>query len=190
MAEHFNHSLMAKLDSPERKKILPPDVVLKKLAVLSGETVVDVGAGTGYFAMPATELVGPGGRVIAVDASREMADELGRRTAASGLANLEIVCSEEYAFGVASNTADLVLLATVLHEVDDKPRFLAEAKRVLKPGGRIGIVEWQAVETGRGPGLAERVAPAATGQLLRKTGFSSIALQDLNEFFYLATAIA
>jgi ubiquinone/menaquinone biosynthesis C-methylase UbiE len=181
---------MAKLDSPERKKILPPDIILEKLAVAKGETVVDIGAGTGYFAIPAATLAGPNGRVIAVDASREMAEELERRRAAAGLANLEVVRSLEYGLGVASGMADLVLMATVLHEVDDKPRFLGEARRVLKPGGRIGIVEWQAVETGRGPGLAERVAPAETGRLLKKAGFGSIALEDLNEFFYIATAIA
>ena len=179
---------MAKLDSPERSKILPPEDILRAFDLSEGETIVDVGAGIGFFSFPAASMVGPSGRVIAIDTSREMVEELSRRYAGVELKNLEIHISDGYDFGVDSGTADFVLIAAVLHEVDDKPRFLKEALRVLKPGGRIGIVEWHAIETGRGPRLEDRLKPAETDELLRGAGFSSIQGKILNDFFYLVRA--
>jgi ubiquinone/menaquinone biosynthesis C-methylase UbiE len=189
MSHGFDPANMGKLDSPERRKMLPPDVILRGFDLSAGETIVDVGAGTGFFALPAASAVGPSGRVIAVDHSEEMAEELSRRAAEAGLDNLDVRVASGYDLGVDSSIADLVFLATVLHEVDDKPRLLTEALRVASAGGRIGIVEWQAVETGRGPSMAERLEPAETEALLRDAGFHSTRTWDVNESFYLASAI-
>lgn len=190
MTTHFNPAHRAKLDSPERRLILPPETILHEFGLSSGEIMVDVGAGVGYFALPAAEIVGPTGRVIAVDVSSEMVEELERRRAAAAVTNLEILRSEEYTFGIGSGVADLVLVATVLHEVDDKRRLLEEARRVLKAAGRIGIVEWRAAEMPMGPRLSVRLEPSVTSRFLEEAGFSSIRTRDLNEAIYLASAVA
>jgi ubiquinone/menaquinone biosynthesis C-methylase UbiE len=83
----------------------------------------------------------------------------------------------------------MVLVATVLHEVDDKLRILGEVLRVLKAGGRVGIVEWRAEEMDRGPRLDERLASAETVSLLQEVGFQSTDAWELNESFYLATGV-
>jgi SAM-dependent methyltransferase len=75
----FRHEDAQKLDDPERKKSLPVDVVVSRLGLHPGARVADVGAGTGYFAIPMAHAVGSRGRVFAVDVQPEMLDQLRRR---------------------------------------------------------------------------------------------------------------
>jgi len=148
---------MARLESPERRRLIPTDLILGVFGLGPSETVVDVGAGIGLFSFEAARLVGPSGKVLALDTSEEMLAELGRRIEASGLSNLAALRSREYEFPLESTMADLVILSTVLHEVDEPRRLLEEISRILKPGGRIGIVEWQpeGPPVGGAPGQAE-----------------------------------
>jgi SAM-dependent methyltransferase len=88
-----------------------------------------------------------------------------------------------------SGIADFVLLSTVLHEVETPDRMLNEIARVLKPGGRLGIVEWQAADTGQGPGVSERIAPARMFRLLAEAGFDGAIHINLNEQFYTVSAV-
>jgi precorrin-6B methylase 2 len=103
MPHKFNPHNMKKLE--ERKKILPPGKVLMELALSRGDVMVDVGAGSGYFSIPASEIVGEKGRVIAVDNSKEMIQELKSRTKALGIENIEIIVSNEYDLLVDDDTA-------------------------------------------------------------------------------------
>jgi len=93
MPHKFDPQHMAKLD--ERKKILPPKEILLELGLKAGEVMIDIGAGSGYFSIPAVEIVGEKGGVIAVDNSKEMINELSTRVGKSGSGNIEIVLSAE-----------------------------------------------------------------------------------------------
>jgi ubiquinone/menaquinone biosynthesis C-methylase UbiE len=189
MGKSFDPAHMAKLDSPGRRKMLPPEAILSGFSLTEGETMVDVGAGTGFFALPAAAVVGPTGRIVAVDQSEEMVEELARRVTQAELDNISVHVSSGYDFGIGSDIADMVLIATVLHEVDDKPRMLGEALSVLKTGGRVGIVEWRAEEMDRGPRLDERLTSTETISLLQEVGFQSTRAWELNESFYLTSGV-
>ena len=201
---------MARLESPERRRLIPVELVLGVFDLGPGETAVDVGAGIGYFSFEAARLVGPGGRVLALDTSEEMLAELGRRIEASGMANITALRSREYEFPLATGTADLVILSTVLHEVDEPGRLLGEISRILRPGGRLGIVEWQpekpasegegpagggheqghahSHEQGGGRRHPEWLAPEKTLGHVAEAGFGESLLRELNERVYLVRA--
>lgn len=71
MDKRFNPEHAAKLDNPERRKALPPETILTLLDIQTGDTVLDLGAGTGYFTLPASKLCR---EVIALDVEPQMLD--------------------------------------------------------------------------------------------------------------------
>lgn len=138
----FNPAEKAKLESPERYKILPPFKTLKVMCLKEDDIMIDVGCGTGYFTLPASEITGPSGRVIGVDISEEMLDEVRNKINGKGH-NIDLMLSDNIVLPVKDSHGTFALLANVLHEADDMMAMLAETKRVLKPGGRLAIIEWE-----------------------------------------------
>jgi ubiquinone/menaquinone biosynthesis C-methylase UbiE len=190
MAHLFDPSDMSKLDSSERRRFLPPEEILRSFSLSDGEEMVDIGAGIGYFTIPASVIVGPEGRVIALDVAPEMVEELRRRISEAGLRNVEVSLIKGYGLGLKPGSADFALLSTMLHEVEDPCRMLTEVSRLLRDGGRIGIVEWRPANEAQGPGPSnsERIAPLSLMSLLEKTGFVAPSWRNLNERFYTAQA--
>ena len=151
---HVFHGSLKHLDDPERRRILPARELLEQMGIKQGDTVLDFGAGIGYFSIPALDVVGESGKVIAIDLSKRMLKELRRR--AGERSNL--VMSQARDLGAF--TADVILLVTVLHEVDHPKEFLESCFTHLKPGGRIFVIDWQKTETPHGPPAAVRIAKA------------------------------
>ncbi len=110
------------------------------LASLSpGETVVDLGSGGGFDCFLAGRNVGPEGRVVGVDMTPEMVERARSNAAKAGAENVEFRLGEIEALPLADGVADAVISNCVLNLSADRPRALAEALRVLKPGGRLMI---------------------------------------------------
>jgi ubiquinone/menaquinone biosynthesis C-methylase UbiE len=127
-------------DNPLRRLIHNPERMLKD-HVRAGMTVVDVGCGMGYFTLGMARLAGPGGKVIAVDLQQEMLSALDRRAQKGGLSGRIVLhrCRPDR-LGVEEQ-ADFVLCFWMAHEVPDKPRFFGEIFSLLKPDGRLLLVE-------------------------------------------------
>ncbi len=104
-----------------------------------GETVLDLGSGAGIDCFLASERVGPTGRVIGVDMTAEMVERARRNAAEGGYANVEFRLGEIEALPVADGSVDVIISNCVLNLSAAKERALAEAFRVLKPGGRIVV---------------------------------------------------
>ncbi len=150
----FNPDNALRLERPERYQLLPPQETLHRFGVRNGMTVVDIGAGTGFFARAAAELTGPAGRVYAVDMSPEMIAYL---KASAIPAHLNTVLSEEYTIPLPDGTADLTVLAFVVHETPDILRFLDEARRITRADGHMVILDWKMQEEEHGPPADERL---------------------------------
>ena len=117
------------------------------LAAPAGGSVVDFGAGTGTYAIELAR-ARPDLEVIALDEQREMLDLLRAKPAARKLSNLRAVHTDE--FTELNGTADRVLALNVLHEVGDEA--LRAMAALLKPGGTVLVVDWNAgVERPVGP---------------------------------------
>ena len=120
------------LHNPER--ILGPHV-------RSGMTVMDVGCGMGFFAIAMARLVGPGGRVIAVDFQQKMLDVLRKRAAKAGVGDrIDAHRCQVDALEV-EGPVDFALAFYSAHEVPDLPRLFREIHECLRPGGRFLLVE-------------------------------------------------
>ncbi len=178
---------IAALDSPERGRTQDPATVVRHAGLRAGQTVVEVGAGTGYFALPAARAVGPGGRVFAVDISEELVRLLKERANAEHLGWLRAVQSTEERIPLPTGAADVVLLANVLHDIPAST--LQEAIRLLRPGGRLVNVDWGPGPTPHGPPASVRISPAAARRLLGEHGLRTIEEWPFGPWHYGLTLI-
>jgi SAM-dependent methyltransferase len=104
-----------------------------------GQTVLDLGSGAGIDCFLAAARVGPTGRAIGVDMTPQMLEKARRNAASGGYENVEFRLGEIEALPVADATVDVIVSNCVLNLSTDRGRALAEAYRVLKPGGRIAV---------------------------------------------------
>ena len=188
MARKFPVAMKAKLDSPQRKRLLNPAKTLRSLGISAGMIVADIGCGTGFFTIPLASLVGPKGNVFAVDISREMTRDVRKRVAKEGLQNVKTVFSRENNIPLPSKMIDCCLLVSVIHELENKTLFFKELKRLLKEGGKVGIIEWKKIPSPLGPPLRERISPVAMRQMLAENGFAVKKTFSLGAHNYAVTA--
>jgi ubiquinone/menaquinone biosynthesis C-methylase UbiE len=168
----------------DRQRRMPPGPVLESAGIAPGMTVLDVGAGTGYWTLPLSELVGPEGRVIAVDVEPLMVEDLWALVREHDLGNVDVVLSDELHIPLEDDVADAALLAFVLHEPPDPVAFLHEIARLLVPGGRVLILEWQKRETEFGPPVEHRVSEDEARHLLETAGYSALPMPSPHEDLY------
>jgi SAM-dependent methyltransferase len=114
------------------------DLEISMLSVAPGNVVLDVGCGTGDDVREVAGLVGPGGRVVGLDASRAMIDESRRRASESGLP-VEFVVGNAYGLEFPDQYFDRARADRLFIHLQEPERALAEMVRVLKPGGRIVV---------------------------------------------------
>ena len=129
--------------NPLRKLLENPKKILGRF-VREGMTVLEPGCGMGYFTLPLARMVGPKGRVVAVEIQPKMLSVLNRRARKAGLldridlrqAGVDTLGVEDLAAGV-----DFAAALHVVHEVPDPTSFLTEVRKALKPGSKLLVVE-------------------------------------------------
>jgi ubiquinone/menaquinone biosynthesis C-methylase UbiE len=185
MARKFNPDNWKRLLSDDRHALLPPGEFLDRVGVRPGSVAADLGAGPGFFTLPLAERVGPEGRVHAIDVSPEMVRLLQER----GLPPwVDARLGGERGIPLPDAEVDVALLAFVLHEIDAPGEYLAEVARVLRPGGRLVVLEWVAREEDRGPPAAERLPAEETDRILAAAGFTVVERGDANPSNYYRVA--
>ena len=187
--KRFPASQAERLEDPERLVWLPPTEVLAALVLSPGQTIADVGAGTGYFALPLAHMVGPNGIVYAVDAQEEMLEWIAAKIQRAGQKNIVLVHSEASGTTLPSASCDLYFTANVWHELDDREAVLLEAKRVLKSTGRIAILDWRPdVERIGGPPIDHRITTSDVQSKLQESGFSNTRSTHVGLYSWLVQA--
>jgi len=124
---------------------LQPEEVLRQLNIKRNMQVADLGCGAGYFTIPLAKIVSEG-KVYAFDVIEQALESVRSRAKLQGLFNIEAKrCNLEIigSSGLADNSIDLVLLANILFQSPKKIDIIKEAKRILKKGGEIVIIDWQ-----------------------------------------------
>ncbi|HEY8803931.1 MAG TPA: class I SAM-dependent methyltransferase [Clostridium sp.] len=171
----FNIKNIEKLDNPKRRQSLPPEETLKKFHIDAKCTLLDIGCGIGYFTIPAANIVKQG-KVIGLDIMGEIIDIA--KAKVTNISNIEFIKSDEYSFPIQDNTIDYVLISNVIHEIEDKPRYFEEIKRVLKTDGFLCIIDWEKKETEMGPSINERISKAEMIKTCVDVNFTHV--EDIN----------
>ncbi|MEK9147813.1 MAG: methyltransferase domain-containing protein [Patescibacteria group bacterium] len=154
---------------------LQPERIMANFELRPGMMVADFGAGGGYFSIPAARLVGENGKVWAIDVQKQATDLIKSRANLEHLPQLETVWADlELAKGsrLPDNAVDLVIVANILFQAEKKKEVLAEARRVIRSGGRLAILEWDDTPFPAGPSPALRLTQAAARRLAEEAGFT------------------
>lgn len=173
---------VAVLDSPERRSSQDPDRLWRRVGLKPGETVVDVGAGSGYYTFPAAAVVGPSGRVYAVDVSPELVEMVRERAASRKVRNVEPLLSTPTRIPIEDAVADVAILANVLHGIPSST--VDEAVRLLRPGGRLVDVDWKKEPTPEGPAVGHRLTVPEATAALSAHGLTPVDSFELGPYHY------
>src|SRR5690625_1347859 len=184
--KRFNPAKANVLMSADREKLLPPDQIIGHLDIQSNDTIADLGAGNGYFAIPMAQSTKQ--FVYAVDIEPKMLEMLKENADQEQLENITYVESDLDRIQLDGESVNKVMISLVLHEVPNLDKTLSEIKRILKPGGEILIIEWEAVQTEAGPPLQHRIASEEMISVLEKNGFAAEVI-PLNPYYAIKAAV-
>ncbi|MFY9462463.1 MAG: methyltransferase domain-containing protein [Candidatus Sungiibacteriota bacterium] len=153
---------------------LHPERTIGRLDVKKGMTVADFGAGSGFFTIALARLVGESGKVYAIDIQKFSLDLIKSKAHIENLLNIETVWADlELPQGshLPAESVDLVVISNILFQSEKKLEVMREAYRVLKPQGRIAVIEWDETPFAGGPPAEMRIAKRAAQSLLGQAGF-------------------
>jgi ubiquinone/menaquinone biosynthesis C-methylase UbiE len=176
------------LDEATRRSWFNPEKMLADAGLRTGMVFVDVGCGDGFFTILAAQLVGEKGRVYAVDTDTLAVERLKRRAAEKGLANVKAVVAEAEETVFCDGCADVVFYSIVLHDFHDPAKVLLNAKRMLKPSGRLVDLDWKKKQTEIGPPVRIRFSEEQAQRLIKNAGFNVESVKDAGRDHYVVVA--
>lgn len=150
-----------------------PQKNIAELGIADGMKVVDLGAGSGFYTIEAAKKVGPRGMVYAIDVQQDLLNKIKNSASLVGLHNIEVVWGNIEKIGgtkLREAIADRIILSNTLFQiaVDDRDNLALEAKRLLKPGGKLMVVDWM----GGSPLSPKTVVPRMLAEgIFQKAGF-------------------
>jgi ubiquinone/menaquinone biosynthesis C-methylase UbiE len=131
-----------------------PQKIIEAFGISEGATVADFGTGTGFYAVAAAKAVKDIGKVYAIDIQQDLLNRLKNSAHISKLNNIEVIHGDvEHSGGarIKENSVDVAIVANILFQAENKESLVEEAKRIVKPGGRVLVVDWSDSFGGMGP---------------------------------------
>lgn len=167
----------AMFDDPERDAWQMPDRVIEALGITAGETVADIGAGTGYFT---TRIASgsPAEKVYAVDIEPGMVDHIRERAKEEGLDHVVAVLAEPGATNLPE-AVDVVLIVNTFHHIPDRVDYFTALQSQMTAGARLVIVDYQKGAPGAGPPDEFRFTADEISEELGRAGYT---LQQSHDF--------
>lgn len=180
MPEHtFDKKRMARMDNPERRHLLPQETILPLLDIRKNDTILDVGAGAGYFTFPlATQTTNT---VYALDMDKTMLDYMQKQIKHRGTKNITLFQNQIDNMPFKSDSVQRILASMVLHDVQPLHDSLAEIYRVLEPGGRFVVIDWIPEPHDQ---RTNRIHADAMQQTAEQVGFKCDSLTSPSEKVY------
>lgn len=154
-----------------------PKTNVLQMGLKEGMKVGDFGAGSGHYAVAASRIVGETGRVYALDVQEDVLTRLKDEAKRLGIRNLETIWADLEKPGgslLKDDSLDAVLLSNVLFQLSKKEAALQEAKRVLKSGGKLLVIDWAGAYGGLGPHEAQVIPERDAEELVIGAGFHKV----------------
>ena len=118
-----------------------PDKVIAALNLHPGEIIADLGSGGGYFTFKLAKAVAPSGKVYAVDVDKDMIELISKRLKEESGNNVETILATPTDPRLPQTGVDLIFTVNTYHHIADRSAYFANARKYLRPGGRIAIID-------------------------------------------------
>lgn len=170
-----------RFESEARLAELKLEETLAMAGFKEGMTCVDIGAGSGVWTFAAAKVTSS--PVYAVDINPEMLDLLNKRITDYETAHVRALHADEMT-GIEEGSVDLLILSAVLHGIRDVENFMRPIQRIMKPDGRLLIIEFHEWRTPMGPPVERRIGPDRVREILERYFDGRHHVETLGDNFY------
>lgn len=193
---HHNHNQqdqnfltkIAFLDSRQRERLIPPEVLISQMPIQKNHTLLDVGAGSGFFTIPMAERTTK--KVYAMDPDKRMLSVIEDKAKEKGLNNIELIQEYIENLSIQDNSIDFAMASLILHEVKSLTKALTKIVEVLKPGGHLLCLEYEKDDLiTEGPPMSIRIRSEELEKTLSLIGFGIVKKTTINDAIYTVLAI-
>ncbi|MBS5956945.1 MAG: class I SAM-dependent methyltransferase [Clostridiales bacterium] len=191
---HYNESdekfanKIAFLDSRQREYLISPETLIRQMPIQNEHTLLDVGAGSGFFTIPMAE--NTSGKVYAVDPDRRMLSVIEEKAKEKGLTNIELIQDSIENLSIQNNSIDFVMASLILHEVSSLTKALSSIFDVLKTGGHLLCLEYEKDDLIiNGPPMSIRIGSEQLEKALSLIGFKILKTTKINDAIYTVLAV-
>ena len=176
--EHMNSTsfedLVQRFDSPERDAYQQPDKVLAYIGDITGKKILDIGAGTGYFAF---KLAAKGADVIAGDVDDRFQNYIKEKIAKENAPKVTLRKLPYDSPALAEKEVDKVLIVNTYHHIEDRVAYFGKVLKGLKEGGELLVIDFKK-QDGPGPPVAMKMTADFITKELKQAGFTEFEVND------------
>ncbi|HEY4502973.1 MAG TPA: class I SAM-dependent methyltransferase [Candidatus Paceibacterota bacterium] len=156
---------------------------LRIFGLKENDIVADLGAGTGFYSVAAGAMV-PQGRVYAVEVEKDFLSTIKNKAKEAHLNNVECLWGDVEKIGgtkIGDSIVDAVIASSILFQVEDRERFIEEARRILKPGGRVLLIDWSDTEAVK---IKNLIPKQKAREIFERKGFTYVRDVDAGVHHY------
>ncbi len=174
MHQSSTEELIKRFESKERDEYQKPEEVVDFLGDLKGKTIVDIGTGSGYFAV---RLADKAEKVIAADVNQEFLDYVQKRIEKDELKNVEIRKIPYDSPLLKDSEVDMIFIVNTYHHIENRSDYFATAKKGLKENGELVIIDFFKSESPVGPPIEMKIAIDEVISELKKAGYTTFEVE-------------
>jgi len=164
-------------DDPQRDAWQKPEEVVALLRLSPGNSVADIGAGTGYFLPHLSRAVGREGIVFGVDIEQDMVRHMRERAEKEGLANVQALQAKPDAPMLAPASVDRILIVNTWHHIPNRADYTRKLSEALRPAGAVYIVDYT-LDSPHGPPKEHRLPPQRVVEELEMGGLKASVIEE------------
>lgn len=188
---HMDQKFLSKidfLDSRQRERLIPPETLISQMPIEKSHTLLDIGAGTGFFTIPMAE--NTSNKVYAMDPDRRMLSIIEDKAKEKGLTNIELIQDFIENLSIEDDSIDFVMASLILHEVSSLTKALSNIFNVLKSGGHLLCLEYEKDDMiVEGPPMSIRIGSMELEKVLSSIGFEIEKKTKINDAIYTVLAV-
>ncbi len=171
-------------EDPKRAAWQKPEEVIEKLVLKSGDSVADIGAGTGYFTRLFAQAVGPNGRALGLEVEQSMVNYMIEDARKLGLDNYEArrIGTDNPELGPGS--VDVIFLCNTYHHIDNRVEYFRNVSTSLKSGGRVVVVDYYKKALPEGPPPDHKISQQLVSSEFEEAGYVLIRSHDFLPYQY------
>ncbi|WP_315109981.1 class I SAM-dependent methyltransferase [Clostridium intestinale] len=187
----FNQNFLNKiafLDSKQRVKLIPPEILISQMPIEKNHTLLDIGAGSGFFTIPMAESTT--NKVYAMDPDFRMLKVIEKKAKEKGITNIELIQDYLENLTIENESIDFAMASLILHEVSSLSNALSKIYEVLKPGGHLLCLEYEKDDlVVEGPPMSIRISSENLEKTLTSIGFKLVKKTKINDAIYTMIAV-